>query len=531
LFQCTVALAQPPGYGFGKQVVIDAAQVSGLAPLTNFPVLVSITDPDLRTVGNGGRVENPNGFDILFTLSDCSTVLAHDLEQYNPITGELVVWVQVPVLDNLVNTFLFMYYGNNTIVTDLSTNTVWTDVGYDGVWHLHDDFLDASGSGNDGTNNGSTDLSPANNSADGQNFVDPNHWIELANHPTRTGSFSYSGWVRTINNGTSGQRIICDDETNGNGCHALSIGDPGAGRIRFYIRGLAPVSLDSPAGTISNNTWHYVVGTYDAAANFRSLYVDGVLINSGAVTGTLGAAAGNASIGGEVAAGEAGNRLNGDLDEIRASNTVLSADWVATEYNNQNSPASFYSFSLELDATSLCLTLPIQLIYFQAYPTEENTVKLEWKTASEVNNDFFTIERSSDGVEWKEIKRIDGAGNAEMMTYTVLDEKPLAGLSYYRLKQTDFNGEFEYVDVKSVNFENTQLIHVYPNPTRNQFIIEGENEELQSLMISNILGENIVSGIKKEFINDRMMRVNISHLPNGVYLLKTKSTINKVYKE
>ena len=321
---------QPAGYGFGKQLLIDATQVSGPSPLTNFPMLVSITDVDLRSVSNGGQVENPNGFDIIFTLADCSTQLSHDLESYNPVTGEIVVWVQIPVLNNLTDTPIFMYYGNNTVSTDLSSTNIWTDPGYDGVWHLNNDFLDASGSGNNGVNYGATNQPAAHNFAGGQNFVDPNHWIELPNHTDRNGSFSYTGWVRTLNNAIAGQRIICDDQSNGPSCHALSIGDPGAGRIRFYIRGLGPVSLDSPGGTIINNTWHYVAATFDDLSNLKSLYVDGVLVNSATVAGALSPAAGNASIGGEVAAGESGNRFNGDLDEIRASNSVLTADWIAT---------------------------------------------------------------------------------------------------------------------------------------------------------------------------------------------------------
>lgn len=216
--------AQPAGYSFGKQIIIDASQVSGTVPLTNFPVLISATDTDLRTTANGGSVENVNGFDIVFTLGDCATILSHDLEYYDPVTGELVIWVQIPTLNNSANIPFFMFYGNSLIGADQSTTDIWTDAGYDGVWHLHNDFADASGTGNNGTNNGSTDLSPANNSADGQRFVDPNHWIELASHPTRVGDFSYSGWARTSDNSRAGQRVICDDASNGAGGHAISIG-------------------------------------------------------------------------------------------------------------------------------------------------------------------------------------------------------------------------------------------------------------------------------------------------------------------
>src|SRR5688572_15329378 len=90
LIMSNVVFAQPPGYGYGKQIVIYASQVPGPIDLLNFPVLISLTNPDLRTIANGGHVENANGFDIVFTNDDCSTILDHQLERYNPTTGQLI---------------------------------------------------------------------------------------------------------------------------------------------------------------------------------------------------------------------------------------------------------------------------------------------------------------------------------------------------------------------------------------------------------------------------------------------------------
>lgn len=534
LFVYIFGNAQPVGYGFGKQILVNASQVSGGTPLLNFPMLLAVTDPDLRNTLNGGKVENANGFDILFTLGDCSTILLHDLESYNPFTGELVVWVQVPVLENAVNTSIFMFYGNSSVSASSSTTNIWTDVGYDGVWHLNNDFLDASGSGNNGVNNGSTNISPAHNSADGQNFVDPNHWIELPNHPNRTGSFSYSGWARTTNSAIIGQRIICDDQSNGNGCHALSIGDPGGGRIRFYIRNMTPVSLDSPGGTIINNTWHYVAATFDNGSNLKSLYVDGVLVNSGTVTGSLNPAVGNASIGGEVASGESSSRFNGDLDEIRSASTVLSANWIATEYNNQNSPSTFYSISSEMTASSLCVTLPIELIFFSAELNNNRTVRLEWETATEKNNDYFTIERSRDGVEWTVLSTVDGAGNSSIpMEYYAVDSSPFSGTSYYRLKQTDYDGNFEYFNVQSVELDSDQnrKIDIYPNPTMNQVIVEGDSYNLEVISIYNNLGQLMNGYLKISKVSQSKIKIDLSQLEGGVYILETRNSSHKIIKE
>ena len=531
---CVILRAQPAGYGFGKQLVIQAGQVSGTAPLNNFPVLVSIVDNDLRSTANGGNVENTNGFDVIFTLGDCASILSHDLEYYDPVTGELNVWVQLPLVNHNTDTPFFMFYGNNTVAADQSSTNIWTDVNYDGVWHLHNDVLDASGSGNNGVNYGSTNVPLAHTSGNGRNFVDPNHWVELNSHPNKTGSFSYSAWVRTSTNNVAGQRIICDDATNGAGCHALSIGDPGAGRVRFYIRGMGPVSLDSPGGVITNNTWHYVAATFNSVSSLKSLYVDGVLVNSGNVAGTLSNAGGNASIGGEVAAGESGNRLNGDLDEVRSNAGALTADWIATEYNNQSNPGAFIATSAEFTAAVLCALLPIDLLHFNATPDyEREQVKLDWSTASELNNEFFTVERSSNGIEWNNIAQINGAGNSNnQINYQQIDESPLLGISYYRLKQTDFDGQSSYSNVVKVDFinEGNQLI-VYPNPSEGVFYLNTPLKLLLNAELYNNLGQKLDPESTIIRVYNNKVSIDLSSFPNGIYLLKSRAGTVKLIKE
>jgi biopolymer transport protein ExbB len=524
---------QPAGYNFGKQVLIQASQVAGGTPLTNFPVLIHFTDPDLRTVANSGSVENANGYDIIFTLSDCTTQLDHQIERYNAATGEYIAWVKIPSLSNSTNTNIHMYYGNSGVSANPSVSSTW-NVGYDGVWHLNNTFVDASGNGNNGTNNGSVNMTPANNTGNGRNFTDPNHWIELPSHPNRNNSFSYTAWIRTADNTRAGQRVICDDATNANGCHALSVGDPGTGMLRFYIRGMNPVSLDSPGGTINNNTWHYVAGVYDHSTRTKFMYVDGALITSAVVTGAFGTPTGNASIGGEVAAGETANRFHGDIDEVRAIPAVLSASWIATEYNNQNSPSTFYAVSAQMSASVLCATLPTELLRFTCYATENKTVAIEWETASEVNNDYFTIERSKDGKTWHEIERINGAGTSSThKNYATVDENPFDGISYYRLKQTDFDGSFDYSQTVTVNFDDIESssVFIYPNPTSNKIIVEANEHELQQLKVYDMLGQEVTLLTSQSSLQNNKIEIDLSGLSSGVYFIKTTTTTSRVVKQ
>ena len=107
------------------------------------------------------------------------------------------------------------------------------------------------------------------------------------------------------------------------------------------------------------------------------------------------------------------------------------------------------------DATNdFCATsvMPIVLTYFGANPLD-NAVELKWTTASEENNDYFTIERSANGLEFEELSRVDGAGNSfEILDYRLLDKRPISGVSYYRLKQTDYDGTNATFKVVAVEF-------------------------------------------------------------------------------
>lgn len=112
--------------------------------------------------------------------------------------------------------------------------------------------------------------------------------------------------------------------------------------------------------------------------------------------------------------------------------------------------------------------LPVTLLSFTAEAVNSEYVQIDWATVSETNNSFFTIERSTDAQNFEVIGTREGAGNSEdIVNYSFLDLKPVAGISYYRLKQTDFNGEFEYSELRRVSFIQEEInpaFKLYPNP-------------------------------------------------------------------
>jgi hypothetical protein len=124
-------------------------------------------------------------------------------------------------------------------------------------------------------------------------------------------------------------------------------------------------------------------------------------------------------------------------------------------------------------SVSLSSPLPIELLSFYAV-CENKEVSLYWVTASETNNDFFTVEKSSDAINFVPITTIKGAGNNNtIMEYQYKDKTPYAGVSYYRIKQTDYNGKFSYSEIREVKFLSALSdFSVFPNPVNSGEILQ-----------------------------------------------------------
>lgn len=160
--------------------------------------------------------------------------------------------------------------------------------------------------------------------------------------------------------------------------------------------------------------------------------------------------------------------------------------------------------------------LPIVLLSFDATPVKSG-VELKWVTAAEINNDYFTIERSNDGIHFEPIAMVDGAGTtSQSKSYQLKDHNPVKGISYYRLKQTDFNGSFEYSRSVSVYKQDylTTSINVYPNPSNGNFTIQYGGERSMYYQVVDMQGRVVYSDHATPGITNR---VSLTHLPKGVY--------------
>ncbi len=169
-------------------------------------------------------------------------------------------------------------------------------------------------------------------------------------------------------------------------------------------------------------------------------------------------------------------------------------------------------------------SLPIQLISFDAVKSGNN-VKCEWSTASEINNDYFTIERSPDGTKFDSILSVKGAGNSSgTLHYSAMDENPLQGDSYYRLKQTNHDGKSGYSDAVHVYIERASGYKLFPNPSPGNMIFINKNgEELEnvSVVVQDMSGREVrssttISKNKKELFLDIEPS---SYVKNNTYIV------------
>ncbi len=161
--------------------------------------------------------------------------------------------------------------------------------------------------------------------------------------------------------------------------------------------------------------------------------------------------------------------------------------------------------------------LPIELLAFTAVPTK-SAVNLNWSTATELNNDYFTIERSVNGVDFEPIAYMDGVGTSTSISYySMVDSSPLDGLSYYRLKQTDLDGTSDYSDMKAVLFKAEMDISIFPNPASTSFELRGKNIHDSEIVVIDALGQKV--DIVPNSGGDHV-QFETQTLANGIYFVQ-----------
>lgn len=327
-----------------KLITVDAAQVAGSTDFTSFPVLVNMTDTDLAADALD------SGFDILFTANDGTSLLDFEIQSFNGTTGALVAWIRIPTLSATTDTPFYLYYRNPAAVSSLQNPTGVWDTSYQAVWHLDE----ASGTRSDATTKGNT-LTDNNTVTSGTGKIGvaasfdntlPEYLSRTdgnlsANFPGKSTSSStgvtVSAWANFgIMDGSHSHNMITKTSSDGLTSEFYMWAGSTASKLNTQFSTGTTVS----STTFLVDTWYYTTMVWNGT-NVQ-IYING------AADGTAGAMASFPTTTNMFKIGTRWNNtvnrsMNGLLDEIRVSNTARSADWIATEYANQNTPSTFYS--------------------------------------------------------------------------------------------------------------------------------------------------------------------------------------------
>jgi hypothetical protein len=424
-----VGAASLTGYAFKKQLVLNNAAVGMSADQTNFPALVYIQDNALivnNTCSN--QVQYPTGnysgalvgtnYDFAFLNPSSTTELNYQVENYNPVTGTLLVWVKIPTLYAATNNTLSFYFGSLTPAHSAATIAATWPSDYQAVYHFNEGsttatVLDATSNARNAAQTNTTvatdgiryAMDPTGTIISGGAYKFNGVTTSLAAAsniiqnaglaPSISGTFTLSAWVNATNSSTVYDEKIVTNQNNYGYGYKMSIKGTSATTIKLETEirsGTYPAAKLQNAGAVSTTStttpaWHYIQSIYDGTS-FKN-YVDGVLIATAAgYAPSLGT---NIYIGidyrGTTTLPE--HVFLGTMDEVRISNVAKSADWIAAEYSNQTAPLTFTDYSAAVTTNQLtAAAIPGALVYTYTGTTNGNfTDATKWtNTTSGVAN-------------------------------------------------------------------------------------------------------------------------------------------------
>jgi RHS repeat-associated protein len=348
----------PPWYNaswtYRTPITINNSRVAGSSNLTNFPVLISLSSDS-----NLVSYAQTTGNDILFTDSSGTNKLNHEIEKYVSSTGQLIAWVQVPTVSVSANTVIYMYYGNASAGNQQNPTGAW-DSNYKAVFHF------ANGTGlntNDSTSNADNAMAGSGVSAvtgeigGGAGLNGTTTGALSFSQALNSSTFTVEAWVYTtaLDPAEEGQPFFYQGTGSsdvGTTCGAYGSNGSNAVGAFFYAGG---AGVGSAQNVWPINQWVHVVCVSNNLA--LTIYVSGVSV----ATGTGGAAPSNnpSYMGKWYNFSSAARYLDGNIDEVRVSNIARSAGWIATEYNNQSSPSTFYSVGSQQNDSGNTVTITV----------------------------------------------------------------------------------------------------------------------------------------------------------------------------
>ncbi len=171
--------------------------------------------------------------------------------------------------------------------------------------------------------------------------------------------------------------------------------------------------------------------------------------------------------------------------------------------------------------------LPVTLLSFTVQKKGNNAALVYWKTSTEINSNYFDVERSNDAINFQRVGKVNAAGNSSReISYSFTDNQPLKGGNYYRLKQVDLDGHIVYSPARFVRFDDVPgLVKYYPNPTNGILNIEITSQMQQEAMVINISNASgvMMDQIKRQSNSTNILMIDMKRFTKGTYFIQVKT--------
>jgi len=335
----SVELGPIDGYSYYRQFTILSDMVSGSSDITDFPLVFKKTWDDLRYTGSGGYVTNSSGYDIVFS-DEFNQLLDFEVEKYTNTTGEIIAHVRIPILKCNEDTIIKVHYSNSSISSSQESITDVWDSNFIGVYHLDGDVLDSTDNDNDGTDQGTSDVSGKVSNC--RSFSDDYIQLDAVVGDIDITKGTLTAWI-TIDTTSDDQQLwqLYADADNQiytkytNSTNTFRMGRIAGGTDKY---------VETTVIVEASSEFRKVTLTWDEVEDELKVYLDGEQIGStqtsiDTFSGSLNA---STNLG---ATYDENSTWEGDVDEVRISDIARSADWELTEFFNQDNPDKFYTLA------------------------------------------------------------------------------------------------------------------------------------------------------------------------------------------
>jgi hypothetical protein len=220
--------------------------------------------------------------------------------------------------------------------------------------------------------------------------------------------------------------------------------------------------------------------------------------------------------------------VGGDAGNFEPPLPVIAGEVYIICFSNYSSIQTAVPLEFSGTASVSCLPLPVELLYAKSELVNRSDVHISWATASEKNNDYFSIERSSDGIVFDEIGTVAGMGNSTSLTeYKFTDKYPIQGMNYYRLRQVDFDGVFSYSGIMSQEVQLQEEIQLYPNPSAGLFTLRlSTDSRLESIEVMNNSGVTVYQD-SQNLIRNGLIEIDLNNIETGNYIVRITDRFGK----